>query len=62
MGLLKGIGYTLMSILVIAVVVVGGFILTAAATIFGCILIAVALVTFVAFAIKEYLEGESSDT
>jgi len=59
MGVLKGIGYTLASILVLAVLLVGGALISAFVAVAGAILLGAAVIAFIALCIKEYCEHES---
>jgi len=56
MGVLKGIGYTLASILVLAVLLIGGALISVAVATVGAILCAAAVIAFVAYCIKDYCE------
>jgi hypothetical protein len=56
MGVLKGIGYTLAAILVLAVLLVGGALISAFIATVGLILLGACVVAFIALCIKEYCE------
>lgn len=62
MGVLKWIGYTLAAILVLAVLLVGGALISALVAASGVILIVAAVVAVIALCIKEYCEHESVPT
>ena len=62
MGVLKGIGYTLASILVLTVLLVGGALISAFIAVAGAILLGAAVIAFIALCIKEYCEHESVPT
>lgn len=62
MGVLKGIGYTLASILVLAVLLVGGALISAFVAVAGAVLLGAAVIAFIALCIKEYCEHESVPT
>lgn len=59
MGVLKGIGYTLASILVLAVLLVGGALISAFVAVAGAVLMGAAVIAFIALCIKEYCEHKS---
>ena len=59
MGVLKGIGYTLAAILVLAVLLVGGALISALVAASGAILMGAAVIAFIALCIKEYCEHKS---
>lgn len=62
MGVLKGIGYTLASILVLTVLLVGGALISAFVAVAGAFLMGAAVIAFIAFCIKEYCEHEAVPT
>lgn len=62
MGVLKGIGYTLAAILVLAVLLTGGALISAFIAVAGAILMGAAVIAFIALCIKEYCEHESVPT
>lgn len=62
MGVLKGIGYTLASILVLAVLLVGGALISALVAVVGAVLLGAAVVAIIALCIKEYCEHEPVPT
>lgn len=62
MGVLKWIGYVLAAILVLAVLLIGGALISALVAASGVILTAVAVVGVIALCIKEYCEYEPVPT
>lgn len=62
MGVLKWTGYTLAAILVLAVLLVGGALISAFVAIAGAVLLAAAVIAIIALCIKEYCEYESVPT
>jgi predicted alpha/beta superfamily hydrolase len=62
MGVLKGIGYTLAAILVLAVLLIGGALISALVAASGAILLGAAVIAMIALCIKEYCEHESVPT
>lgn len=62
MGVLKGIGYTLASILVLTVLLVGGALVSAFVAVAGAVLMGAAVIAFIALCIKEYCESKSVPT
>lgn len=62
MGVLKWTGYTLAAILVLAVLLVGGALISAFVAIAGAVLLAAAVIAIIALCIKEYCEHESVPT
>ena len=62
MGVLKGIGYTLAAVLVLAVLLVGGALISALVALVGAVLLGASVIAIVALCIKEYCEHESVPT
>jgi hypothetical protein len=62
MGVLKGIGYTLAAILVLAVLLIGGALISALVAASGAILLGAAVIAMIALCIKEYCEHKSVPT
>ena len=62
MGVLKGIGYTLAAILVLAVLLIGGALISALVAASGAILLGAAVIAMIALCIKEHCEHESVPT
>lgn len=62
MGILKGIGYTLVAILVFCVITVGGAILAALVSFIGAGLLIAGVIGLLALGIREYFEPVSSRT
>ena len=60
--MLKGIGYTLAAILVLAVLLIGGALISALVAASGAILLGAAVIAMIALCIKEYCEHESVPT
>lgn len=61
MGLLKGVGYTILSIAIVLFLLMAGGVIAAFLAIVGVILTSASVIAFIAICIKEYCESKPTD-